>query len=96
VRLFDVAAALTITLGVASSAPASIDVPGMTQWAQSTASRASCRTVDLAILAYVAERDTTPTVLGDIAPYVRGDISAYTIDHGTAVGPGCGTGPAAP
>ncbi|MFC3736712.1 hypothetical protein [Paractinoplanes deccanensis] len=57
--------------------------------AQAVADRATCRTVDSAIVAYAGINGTAPKSVADIAGYVKGDISAYTIVHGQAAGPGC-------
>jgi hypothetical protein len=60
-----------------------------TRNAQTVADKADCRTVDTAIVAYLAQNDVAPTTIEQIKPYVRGDISAYRIVHGLAAGPGC-------
>jgi len=53
------------------------------------AAAASCDTVDTAIVAYLARTDQVPTSIGDLAGYVKGDITAYRIVNGVAAGPGC-------
>jgi hypothetical protein len=57
--------------------------------AREVANEATCRTVDAAIVAYLAATDTPPTSVAQLAPYVKGDITAYRIVDGTAAGPGC-------
>ncbi|WP_246595739.1 hypothetical protein [Actinoplanes auranticolor] len=57
--------------------------------AETVASRASCRSVDQAILGYVAQHGTAPTTIRQIQPWVQGDIAAYRIVKGRAAGPGC-------
>ncbi|MFB9360615.1 hypothetical protein [Actinoplanes nipponensis] len=57
--------------------------------AETVASQVSCRTVDQAIVGYVAQHGTAPTAVTQLRPWVRGDISAYRIVDGRAAGPGC-------
>jgi hypothetical protein len=59
--------------------------------ARQVANRASCRTVDSAIVAYVALYDEGPKRIADLADFVDGDITAYRIVDGVAAGPGCTT-----
>ncbi|MFF5081559.1 hypothetical protein ACFY36_31305 [Actinoplanes sp. NPDC000266] len=61
----------------------------MKQKAQSVADRATCRTVDAAIVAYVGINGTAPTSITEVADFVKGDVSAYRIVKGQAAGPGC-------
>lgn len=53
------------------------------------AEQASCRSVQAAIVAYVAERGRPPRSVAELAGYVQGDISAYRVAGGVATGPGC-------
>jgi hypothetical protein len=50
---------------------------------------ATCRTVDTAIVAFIALNDRDPKSIEQLHPYVKGDISAYRITNGMAAGPGC-------
>jgi hypothetical protein len=59
--------------------------------ARVVASQATCRTVDSAIVAYVAVHDEAPRLIDDLTEYVNGDITAYRIVDGVAAGPGCKT-----
>ncbi|RAK29249.1 hypothetical protein B0I29_11841 [Actinoplanes lutulentus] len=56
---------------------------------QVVADRATCRTVDTAIVGYEAVTGVQPTTIGELREWVRGDISAYSIKNGMAFGPGC-------
>lgn len=53
------------------------------------ADRATCRTVESAIVAYIAVHDADPTSIRQLTPYVDGDIAKYRIVRGRAAGPGC-------
>jgi hypothetical protein len=59
--------------------------------AREVASQATCRTVDSAIVAYVALHDEAPRKIADLTDFVNGDITAYRIVNGMAAGPGCRT-----
>jgi len=61
------------------------------QRAREVAGQATCRTVDSAIVAYVALNDEAPRQIGDLTEFVNGDITAYRIVDGMAAGPGCTT-----
>jgi hypothetical protein len=89
VTLTEMTMVATITLGTVASAAMTMDVPAMSKDAQATVSLANCRQVNTAILAFYAERQAQPTSLADVDPYVQGDISAYRVVRGKAVGPGC-------
>ncbi|MEV4351280.1 hypothetical protein AB0J83_43040 [Actinoplanes sp. NPDC049596] len=56
---------------------------------QAVADQATCRTVDSAIVAYVSLNGAEPTSIASLAPFAKGDISAYRIVEGQAAGPGC-------
>ncbi|WP_245923482.1 hypothetical protein [Paractinoplanes atraurantiacus] len=56
---------------------------------QAVADRATCRTVDAAIVAYAGVNGASPASIAEVADYVKGDISAYRIVKGQAAGPGC-------
>jgi hypothetical protein len=81
------AAAITVSVGGVSYTALNVDE--VTGSARTVADRASCRTVDEAVVAYLAQHDTAPTTITQLRPYVRGDISAYRIVRGRAAGPGC-------
>jgi hypothetical protein len=78
-----------ITVGVAGTAYTVMGPAALTHKAEATAAQATCQAVDAAVVAYVAERGAAPRGIGDLRPYVRGDITAYRLDEGIAVGPGC-------
>lgn len=88
-KLIEVALTLAVTLGAAAAGVTAMDPARLQDAAEVAASAATCRSVDNAIAAYIAEQDVLPTRLFEIQRYVRGDISAYRIDRGHAVGPGC-------
>jgi len=81
------AAAITVSVGGMSYVALNTDV--LTADARTVADLADCRAVDTAIVAYLAEKEVPPRQIADLAPYVRGDISAYRIQDGLAAGPGC-------
>jgi hypothetical protein len=89
VHIIEVAMAAAITVGVAGTSYAAFNPDGLTERAQTVADQADCRTVDSAVVAYLAERGVAPSMIADVRPYVRGDISAYRIENGLAAGPGC-------
>ena len=88
-HLSEVAMAAAITVSIAGVSYAALNTEGVRSTAQSAASRASCRTVTEAIVGYAALHDTAPTRIEQLRPWVQGDISAYRIVKGRAVGPGC-------
>jgi hypothetical protein len=81
--------AAAITVSIAGVSYAAFNPTSMVSTAQHTADRATCRTVDEAIVGYVAMNGTSPTSITQLTTYVLGDISAYRIDRGRAAGPGC-------
>jgi hypothetical protein len=89
VNLTEVAMAAAITVSVGGGSYAALNIDGISATAHTVADRASCRTVDEAIVAYLAQHDTAPATITQLRPYVRGDISAYRIVRGRAAGPGC-------
>jgi len=89
VHLSEVAMAAAITVSIAGVSYAALNTDSVRGTAVTVASQASCRAVDEAIVGYVARHDTTPTTIGQLQPWVRGDISAYRIVKGRAAGPGC-------
>jgi hypothetical protein len=91
VKVLHVVATMVITTGSAATATVALDLPTMLAQTRAVATGATCRSVNIAILGYVAEHDRTPVSIADLAPYTRGDISAYRIVGGVASGPGCPT-----
>ena len=88
-NLTEAAMVAAVTMGVAASAYVAMDSSGLIHRAEATADKASCRSVEMAVLKFVDVRGTTPTVLNDLRPYVSGDITGYRIERGVVVGPGC-------
>ena len=88
-NLSEVAMAAAITVSVAGLSYAALNTDSLTASTQTVANTATCRAVDQAIVAYVAEHDTTPTTVGQLQPWVKGDVSQYRIVQGVAAGPGC-------
>ena len=82
-----------VTMGISASAYVALDSSGLIHRAEATADKASCRSVEGAILRYVDVRGTAPTVINDLRPYVSGDLTGYRIERGVAAGPGCVTVP---
>lgn len=78
-----------VTLSVAGAAFAVVNPAALTHRAEVTATKASCRSVEQAVLAYADQKGTAPTVIAELRPYVRGDISDYRLLEGVVVGPGC-------
>lgn len=88
-NLSEVALAAAITVSTVGLSYVALSPGELAGTAQQVADRASCRTVDSAIVAYVAQQDAAPTTIEQLRPWVRGDISAYRIIGGRATGPGC-------
>ncbi|MFI7599851.1 hypothetical protein [Actinoplanes sp. NPDC049681] len=76
-------------MSVAGLSYAALSTGPVTSTAVKVSNQASCRTVDGAIVAYVAQHGAAPKRTADLKPYVNGDISAYRIVRGQAAGPGC-------
>ena len=88
-NIAEAAMAAAITASIAGVSYVAFNPAAVQHTAQATADRASCRTVNDAIVAYLALNDTAPTSIAQLKPYVLGDITAYRIDRGLAAGPGC-------
>ena len=88
-RIHEVALAAAITVSVASVSYAAFNPRDVAGTAKKVADKASCRTVDEAIIGYLAVNGRAPRSIADLGPYVKGDISAYRIVGGAAAGPGC-------
>jgi hypothetical protein len=92
VTLTELAVALAVASGTVAGAATALDVPVLVGEATRTAELASCRTVETAVVAYVAEHDTAPVRMADLFPLLRGDVTGYRLLAGGAVtGPGCDT-----
>jgi len=89
VHLTHVAMAAAVTVSVAGVSYAAFNPAQAEQHAREVAGQATCRAVDSAIAAYVALNDEPPATVGDLAGYLKGDITAYRIVGGVAAGPGC-------
>lgn len=78
-----------ITASIGSASYFALNPRQLESRAQAVADQASCRTVDTAIVGYLMNNGEQPTTVGQLASYVRGDISKYRIVNGLAEGPGC-------
>jgi hypothetical protein len=85
----EVAMAAAVTISIVGVSYAAFNTDALTGRAEKVAAAADCRTVDTAIVAYVAQYGTAPARIAQLTPYVKGDISAYRIAGGMAAGPGC-------
>ena len=81
--------AATITVSIAGLSYAAFHSDVLTGRAQSVADAATCRALDQAVLAYLAEHERMPDAVADIRPYVRGDLTGYRLVRGRLTGPGC-------
>jgi hypothetical protein len=88
-RLVEIAMAAAITASVSGMSYVALNPQKVKGDVQVVADRATCRTVDTAILGFLAVNGTEPTEISQLRDFVRGDISAYAIKHGVATGPGC-------
>ncbi len=90
-RVIESVVVLAVTLGAVASAANGMDVPVMTEQARRVAAQETCRSVELAVVAFAGERGHPPADIGQVRAYLRGDVSAYRIVDGAADGPGCGS-----
>ncbi|WP_127503422.1 hypothetical protein [Actinoplanes solisilvae] len=90
-HLTHVAVGAAVTLSVAAISYSQLDPGAAAEQAQTVADRATCRTVDTAILAYAGVNGDAPDSVAALSGYVDGDITAYRIVAGRAAGPGCAT-----
>ncbi|OJF11520.1 hypothetical protein [Couchioplanes caeruleus] len=88
-KLSEVAMAAAITVSIAGVSYATLNTKSVTRATTEVAQQVSCRTVDEAIVAYEARHHAAPTRVAQLAPFVKGDISAYRITDGRTTGPGC-------
>jgi len=89
VHLSHVAIAATVTFSVAGVSYAALNPQRLTDQAQVVADQATCRTVESALVAYVAVHDEPPSRISDLSGYLDGDITRYRIIAGRVAGPGC-------
>jgi len=82
-----VAAAVTVSISGVSYAAFSSDT--LLRRTEVVVGAAECRSVDTAIVGYLALNGVEPTTIEQVQPYVRGDVSTYRIVNGQAAGPGC-------
>ncbi|GAA2608760.1 hypothetical protein [Paractinoplanes durhamensis] len=88
-HLTHVAMAAAVTVSIAGVSYAALSPDELEATARVVADQASCRTVDAAIVAFVGANGAPPASVADLAGYVKGDITAYSIVDGVAAGPGC-------
>lgn len=88
-HLTHVAVAAAVTVGAAGVSYAALNPDRLERQARVVANQATCRTVESAIVAYVAVHDEPPTSVAQLAGFVDGDISRYRVAGGRAAGPGC-------
>ena len=81
--------AAAVTMSIVGVSYAAFNPETLERPARAVAAAAGCRTVRTAIVAYVAVNDRAPTSVTELAGYVDGDLSAYRVVDGAAVGPGC-------
>jgi hypothetical protein len=81
--------AATVTVSIAAVSYASFTSDTLVRRTDAVVGAADCRAVDTAIVGYLAENGVAATGIEQLKPYVRGDLSAYRILNGQAVGPGC-------
>ena len=84
--------AAVVTVSIAGASYAAFNTDALKRRTEVVANAASCRAVDTAIVGYAADHGVAPTSIDQIAPYVRGDVSAYRLRNGHAAGPGCPAG----
>ncbi|MEU8239599.1 hypothetical protein AB0C07_15255 [Actinoplanes missouriensis] len=88
-RLMETVVTAALTVSVAGVSYAAFIPEKLESDVRVVAEAATCRTVDTAIVGYLSVNGVAPTSTAQLAGWVKGDISAYSIDNGVAVGPGC-------
>jgi hypothetical protein len=81
--------AAAVTLSIVGVSYSALNPDRLEAQARTVAATASCRTVDEAIVAFVGTNSRQPASITELVPYVKGDITAYSIVKGVAAGPGC-------
>ena len=81
--------AAAVTVSISGVSYAALNPQRVEASARVVADQATCRTVDTAIIGYVAEHAEAPRSVRQLRGYVKGDISRYRIVDGMAAGPGC-------
>jgi hypothetical protein len=89
VHISEAAVAAAVTISIAGVSYAVFNSDTLVRRTGVVADSADCRTVDTAIVAYLARHGVAPARIDQIKPYIRGDVSAYRIVNGQAAGPGC-------
>ena len=88
-HLAQIAVAAAVTLSVTGISYVALDSKALEESARAAAAKATCRTVNSAIVAYAGEHGSAPASARELVAYVDGDITAYRIVRGKAAGPGC-------
>ena len=89
VHISEATVAAAVTVSIAGASYAAFNSDTLVRHTEVVAVAADCRSVDAAIVGYVAQNGVAPTSVLQLEPYVRGDVSAYRIVNGQAAGPGC-------
>jgi hypothetical protein len=87
--LIEIAMTAAVTVSISGVSYAALNPEKLTAGTQVVADRATCRTVESAIVAFIAVNDAGPASVRQLKPFVVGDISRYRIVEGRAAGPGC-------
>ncbi|MEV6347918.1 hypothetical protein [Actinoplanes sp. NPDC051851] len=87
--MIEMAMAAAVTVSLSGLSYAALKPDTLVSEAEIVADRATCRTVDSAIVAFVGVNGVEPTAVAQLASYVKGDISRYSVIGGVAAGPGC-------
>jgi hypothetical protein len=85
----EVAMAAALTVSIAGVSYAAFNTDTVTGRARAVADAATCRTLNTAVAAYIAQYGAGPRTIQDLTPFVRGDISRYRLEDGLPAGPGC-------
>jgi hypothetical protein len=89
VHISEVAMATALTVSIVGVSYVAFNSDTLATRAQTVADRATCRTLESAVVAYIAQHDAGPRTIHDLTPYVQGDISKYRLQDGLPAGPGC-------
>jgi hypothetical protein len=92
VHISEAAVAAVVTISIAGSSYAVFNTDMLKRRTEVVVNTANCRAVDTAVVGYVGDHGVAPTSIDQVAPYVRGDVSAYRLLNGHAAGPGCPAG----